>query len=52
MFSPYCSIWVPGTAVIFQRSTTLSTSQRIKENTEKSSSMDYKNISHLINIGS
>ena len=46
----YCSIWIP--ALVFQRSATISASQRIKENIEKSSLIDYKDISHITFIGS
>ena len=42
----YHSIWV--SALIFQRSTTLLNSQKVKENAEKSGFIDYRSVSHLI----
>jgi len=50
MCSSYCSIWV--SAIILQGSATLSTSQKVKENTEKNSVMNHRSVLHLSIIGS
>jgi len=47
-----CALPIAFSALIFQKSTTLSTAQEIKENTDKSSFIDHRNILYLTNMKS
>ena len=50
MYTPYHFIWFP--ALVFQRNTIIPTSQRAKENVEKSGPLDHRGILHITIIGS
>ena len=43
--------YIQFTVVVFQRSTTISLTQRTQENTKKSGTMDHRSISNLSYLG-